>query len=82
MSEYQFGLHSGHLTARADRIAEKHDAWHVNYTEPRGRRRGWFACHNLGAPFDQATADAVWRDIEATGGLGVLLHHRDREVDQ
>jgi hypothetical protein len=35
MSEYMFGLHQGHLTAKADQIAERHGAWHVNYTEPR-----------------------------------------------
>lgn len=79
MSEYMFGLHSGHLTAKADKIAERHGAWHVNHTEPRGERRGWFACPNRGRPFDQAIADAVWADIEAAGGLDVLLHKRDRE---
>ncbi len=79
MGEYMFGLHSGHLTSRADAIARRHEAHHINYTEPNGRRRGWFACRNLGAPFDQATADAVWRDIEASGGLEVLLCHQDRE---
>lgn len=68
MSEYFFGLHSGHLTASADRIAKRHDAWHTNYTERHGpgqtQKRGWFACENRGAPFDRATADAVMADIE------------------
>jgi hypothetical protein len=56
MSQHFFGLHSGHLTAQAERIARKHGAWHVNFTEPRGERRGWFACPNRGNPFDQAAS--------------------------
>ena len=72
MGEYMFGLHSGHLTAKAEQIAKKHDAWHTNYTEPNGRKRGWFSCKNLGSPFDQATARAVLDDIEAVGGFDAL----------
>lgn len=79
MSEYYFGLHKGHLTAKADKIAEKHGAWHVNFTEPRGERRGWFACPNLGAPFDGAVARAVMADVEAAGGIKALLHKRDQK---
>jgi hypothetical protein len=67
-----FGLHSGHLTAHAERIAKKHGAWHINYTEPRGQRRGWFACPNRGSPFDQRVSDAVWADIDAAGGIDAL----------
>ena len=70
--EYFFGLHSGHLTVRADRIARKHGADHVNFTEPRGRRCGWFVCDNRGQPFDQQVATAVWDDIEAAGGLDAM----------
>lgn len=80
MSEYFFGLHAGHLTARADRIARRHGAWHVNYTEPRGERRGWFACPNRGNPFDERTATAVMADIEAAGGIEALRHQRDRSL--
>lgn len=76
MSEYLFGLHSGHLTARADHIARKHGACHVNYTEPNGRQRGWFACANRGSPFDEATAAAVWKDVEAAGGFDGLRRRR------
>jgi len=79
MSEYFFGLHSGHLTAQADLIAKKHGACHVNYTEPRGRRRGWFCCDNRGEPFDSTTATAVFADIDKVGGISALLHQRDRE---
>jgi hypothetical protein len=72
MSEFMFGVHDGHLTAKAQQIAKRHGASHVNYTEPRGRKRGWFACTNQGAPFDQATARAVLADIEAAGGFEAL----------
>lgn len=77
MSNYCFGLHSGHLTARANTIAKRHGAWHVNYTEPRGERRGWFACPNRGAPFDGDIARAVMADIDQVG-LDALRHKRDR----
>lgn len=73
MSEHFFGLHRGHLTAEAGRIAARHGAWHVNYTEPGGERRGWFACPNLGAPFDGATARAVLDDLDARGGIAAFL---------
>jgi hypothetical protein len=79
MSEFNFGVHNGHLTARADTIARRHGAWHVNYTEPRGRRRGWFGAPNLGSPFDGAVARAVWADIDAAGGLDALMCRCDRE---
>lgn len=81
MGDYFFGLHSGHLTAKADRIARKHNAYHVNYTEPRGERRGWFGCQNLGNPFDQNRARAVMADIDQVGGIEALLHKRDAMED-
>jgi hypothetical protein len=68
-SEYLFGLHCGHLSAVSDQIAGRHGAWHVNYTDPRGDRRGWFACPNRGAAFDLAVAKAVMADIERAGGI-------------
>jgi hypothetical protein len=76
VSEFQFGLHDGHLTAKAQAIAERHGADHINYTEPRGRKRGWFACRNSGSPFDQATARAVLDDLEAAGGFDTLRKRR------
>lgn len=78
---YLFGTHEGHLTAKASRIARKHDAWHVNYTEPgTGRRRGWFGKdQRLGAPFDQAVSDAVLGDIEKAGGIDAFRVKRDRQ---
>ena len=65
MSEYFFGLGSGHLPRRADRVAKKHGAWLCNYTEFDGQKRHWFACVNRGHPFDRATADAVLADLRA-----------------
>ena len=80
MSEFFFGLHRGHLTNQANKIAKKHGAWHINYDEFRGpgqtEKRGWFACLNRGNPFDQATANAVMADIEAAGGIEALRRKR------
>lgn len=68
MSEYYFGLGSGHLPKRADKIASKHDACLVNYTEPgTGVKRHWFATRNYGHPHDQATAQAVIEDLKKAG---------------
>jgi hypothetical protein len=68
MSEHFFGLHRGHLPARADNIAQKFGAWHVNYTEPgTGILRGWFACPNRGQPFNGITAQQVVDAIVAAG---------------
>jgi hypothetical protein len=79
MSEYFFGLHAGHLTAKADRIAKRHGAAHSNHTEANGQRGGWFSCTNRGQPFDGAVADAVYRDIDAVGGIDALRCARDKE---
>ncbi len=76
MSQYFFGLHVGHLAAQADRIARRHGARHINYTEPRGEKRGWFECANRGEPWDSATARAVLADIERAGGLDALRRQR------
>ena len=76
MSEHHFGLHSGHLSVKADKIARRHGADHTNYTEPHGERRGWFSCPNLGAPFDAAVAEAVLSDIAAAGGFDRLKKTR------
>lgn len=81
MSEFNFGLHHGHLTEQANEIAERHGAWHVNYTETDGRKRGWFGCPNQGHPFDQAIAKAVLADIEEAGGFEAL-ELQDDEDDQ
>jgi hypothetical protein len=72
MSARFFGLHQGHLTRAADVIAERHAACHVNYTEPQGKRRGWFECENRSEPFDSAVRKAVMADIEQAGGIEAL----------
>lgn len=71
MSVYLFGEHAGHLGRRADSIARRHGADHIDYTEPCGERRGWFSCANLGPPFDEARARAVLADIARAGLLPV-----------
>ncbi len=76
MSEFHFGLHDGHLVVKADRIAKQHGASHVNYTEPQGRKRGWFSCPNRGAPFDECVASAVLTDVEEAGGFEALRKRR------
>ncbi len=72
MGEYFFGLHDGHLKAVADKIAKKHGAEHVNFTEPTGRERGWFAGPNRGEPFDSRLASIVMADIDKAGGIEAL----------
>jgi hypothetical protein len=78
VSEYLFGLHMGHLTAEADQIAARHGAWHVNYTDPSGERRGWFACPNRGPSFYRVIAEAVMAEIDRAGGIKALC--RDEHV--
>lgn len=68
-NEYFFGLGYGHLHEKADEIAQRHGASLVNYTEPTGFKRHWFACTNRGAPFDQEVADAVIQDLIDVGIL-------------
>lgn len=78
MTEYFFGLGSGWLPKKAEIIARKHDAHLVNHTDDpckcgkgcktgtcEASRRHWFACENLGSPFNEATAAIVARDLKA-----------------
>jgi hypothetical protein len=61
MSEHYFGLYQGHLTARLVKRVEamfSHVSV-VNYTEPRGEKRGWFAGPNRGDPYDRIMAESV-----------------------
>jgi hypothetical protein len=64
---YLFGCGAGHLPAKAQRIAAKFGADLVNYTEPRGRKRHWFAGPNRGQPFDQQLSRDVMAALEAAG---------------
>ena len=68
MSQHHFLLGPGHLPKRADRIARKHGAYLVNYTDrARSEKRHWFECPNRGFPFDEATARAVLDDLRKAG---------------
>lgn len=68
MSEYMFGPGKGHLPeAEVDALLEDVGAWVVNYTEPRGERRHWFACRNLGHPFDRDTERAAMALLREAG---------------
>ena len=46
-NRFMFGTANGHLPQRAARIAEAHGAELINYTDPNGRKRHWFASKNL-----------------------------------
>ena len=65
--EYLFRLAPGHLPDRADEIAREHGACLVNYTEPNGHERHWFAGPNRGQPFDRQLADKVNAALSAEG---------------
>ncbi len=64
MSEFHFLLGPGHLSEKADKIAKRHGATLVNYTEPNGEKRHWFAGVNLGHPFDKQLSAAIRKDLE------------------
>ena len=65
MSEYMFGVGSGHLSRRAAAAAKRHGAELVNYTEPRGEKRHWFSAPNRGEPFDSRLGREVMAAVEA-----------------
>jgi len=77
MSEYFFGLDSGHMPKRADAVAKRHGAWLNNHTDPGcgcgygcarecpARQRHWFGTDNRGEPHNSATARAVMAEIQA-----------------
>lgn len=62
----------GHLPKRADKIARKHGAWLVNYTDPNGRKSYWFAAPNLGSPHD----DNRRRDLSAALIAAKIIEER------
>jgi len=57
--EFHFGLGPGHLSHAAYRIAKRHGATLVNYTEPNGYKRHWFSIENHGEPFNSTKASMV-----------------------
>jgi hypothetical protein len=78
MSKFLFGEHDGHLHMRADQIARKYGAAHVNYIEADGRRRGWFSCPDRGSPLNENCATTVLTAIERAGGFAALTYKQDR----
>jgi len=82
MSEYQFLCGWGKLKNRraVERIARKHGAQYILYTEPQcscgygcpsgeceNSTRHWFAAENMGTTFDDSRAFAVETDLRAAG---------------
>lgn len=75
-NEFHFGLGDGHLPQRVAKIAQKHGATLVNYTDAqckcgygcrphscKASRRHWFAASNRGEPFNSRLAEAVLAEI-------------------
>lgn len=76
MSEYMFTPFRGHLSAALVKKIERKfpKVYVINYTEPRGEKRGWFTGPNRGAPFDGALAREVSEFARANA------RGKDREV--
>lgn len=72
MSQFMFGVSREKPTRkearRLARIAKHHGAELVECTLPGTGYQRWFEGPNLGHPFDQAMADAVYADIGDTEG--------------
>jgi hypothetical protein len=68
MSEFHFHLYRGHLSAKLIRAVESEFSGVsvVNYTEPRGEKRGWFNGPNRGHPFDNQLAKRVGEFLRTT----------------
>lgn len=71
MSEHFFGLGRGKITKKlgqqVDGIAKSHGAEFIWVTLPGDGPRFWFACDNIGEPFDSATAKEVLAAVRAAG---------------
>ncbi len=71
MSEYMFGVKRGKISPKIvrkiERIAKRHGVTFVAATIPGTGPQNWFAGPNLGHPFDQAMARAVFADLDAAG---------------
>jgi hypothetical protein len=86
MSDYFFGLGSGHLSAKAAKAAAAAGATLVNHTDPGCRcgygcrsdcpanQRHWFAGPNRGQPFDGRLAAHVMEAVRS------VATRRDREL--
>lgn len=71
MSEFMFGVSRNKpLRKHAKvmrRVAKRHDAYLVEANIPGTGYQRWFCTRNYGHPHDQATADAVYRDLALAG---------------
>ena len=71
MSDFMFGV-SKQKPTRAQakimaRVAKRHDACLIETTLPGTGYQRWYTARNYGAPFDAATARAVYADLVAAG---------------
>jgi hypothetical protein len=71
MSEYMFGVSRTRPTAEAkrtmERVAKQHGVSFVDGVFPGDGYQHWFTTPNLGSPFNEATAKAVYDDLEKEG---------------
>lgn len=78
MTEFMFGVGTGHLSSRAAKAAKKEGATLVNHVDPGCRcgwgynnndcsacKRHWFAGPNYGAPFNGQLAERVLKAVRA-----------------
>lgn len=77
MGEYYFGLIKGRAKhqRRLESIARKHSA-DFHCVRDGGEWRSYFSCQNYGHPHDEATANAVYAELEAKGLWPVPVHER------
>lgn len=72
MNEYLFECGHGWLSKKVAKIAQKHGAILVNHQDPQCQcghgcspfeciqsRRHWFACDNLGSPFNERISNMI-----------------------
>ena len=90
---YMFGVGKGHLGRKAERIAKKHGAQLVNYTDPgcsygRGcqgheecpaNARHWFEAQNLGSPFDERVRDSVLAELASNNERSAIMKRAIKE---
>lgn len=62
-------LGKGHLPTKAGKIANFFGATLVNYTEPNGHKRHWFAVADRGEPFNSIVSGEVRKALAAAGYL-------------
>lgn len=68
---YTFGFRRGHLLAKADKIARRYGAVHLNVVDG-GTRISWFEVENCYPHVAAAREAKVWAAIDAAGGIEAL----------